>query len=811
MGNHLPALVRKRIRVSGIVQGVGFRPFVWQRATACGLVGWVHNTSAGVTIEIQGEQRGIAEFLNTFQSDIPPLAVINSLAIEEIPTTSELEFNIRQSLTVGEMSSPVSPDIAVCEDCLREMESPEDRRYAYPFINCLNCGPRFTIVEDIPYDRASTTMRSFPMCDACLLEYHDPASRRFHAQPNACPECGPHVWFVREATGEHELASHRHSSGPLDSAAIEAFHAAIATGQTIAVKGIGGFHLVCDATSDLALTTLRERKGRIDKPFAIMVANLNACRKIAYLSAAEEILLESQARPILLLRKKPASLRATKHNLDGKPSADSPRDEADKPLSELVAPHNDFVGILLPYSPLHHLLLKCGRPLVMTSGNLTDEPIVRENREAQQRLSRLADGLLLHDRDIANSCDDSVVRCVGHALLPLRRSRGYAPVPIELEKAVPSVLAVGGELKATFCATKDQHAYMSAHIGDMGNLETLEAMQRGVDHLLRLFRIQPQAIVADLHPNYLSTNWAKQFGLTRNIPLIQVQHHHAHLAALMAEHRLPADQPILGCCFDGTGYGVDHTTWGGEFLIVDAHSFHRLAHLKTILMPGGDESIRRPYRVALSHLLSAGLSWDTRLPCAQAATAAELRIINQQLKRNVNCTTSSSMGRLFDAVASLIGVRQHVNYEAQAAMELEWLAAQQQHEQQNCNGLAQPEGYHFLFQNLDPIQIDPQPVLKAICSDVITNVPASIIADRFHQAVAHMITQICCRGRAQTGINTVGISGGVFQNVLLLELAQSQLREQGFRVLVHQQVPPNDGGIALGQAFIACQRLLQTV
>jgi hydrogenase maturation protein HypF len=557
-------------------------------------------------------------------------------------------------------------------------------------------------------------------------------------------------------------------------------------GNIVAVKGIGGFHLVCDATNDLTIAKLRERKGRIDKPFAVMVPNVEACREFAIFSDEERDLLESKARPIVLLRKKCGVQKGL--------------------LSELVAPHNNFIGVMLPYSPLHHLLLKDSRSLVMTSGNISDEPIVRENGEAMRRLSGLADKFLMHNRDIHVVCDDSVVRCLGKDLLPLRRSRGYAPMPIKLREAGPCVLAAGGELKATFCATKDQYAYMSQHLGDLGNLETLDAIQRGVDHFLRLFRIRPQAVVADLHPNYLSSKWARELAGSLHVPLIQVQHHHAHIASLFAEHALPYDRPIIGCCFDGTGFGTDHAIWGGEFLIADAGRFQRFAHIKYFSLPGGDESIRRPYRAALAQLSAAGLAWDDRLPCVRAASSSELRILRQQLERNINCVATSSMGRLFDAVASLIGVRQQANYEAQAAMEMEAIAASSHRE-----SLTQGSHYPFLTVNDSCMKIDPSPMMAAICKDVISGTEPSLISLRFHHTVAQLIVDTCIAARKSHAINDVGLSGGVFQNVFLLELAHKKLLADGFNVFLHHQVPPNDGGLALGQGLIGQNRLLRNL
>ena len=776
----LPNHIRQRIRVTGVVQGVGFRPYVWRRAHEFGLAGFIHNNSCGVTIEIQGGAAAVAQFVACFADGLPVLAKIDSIQVEAIPLAGATDFEIVDSVPDPGQSTPISAEISVCADCLLEMSSPGDRRYRYPFINCTNCGPRFTILEDLPYDRASTTMRSFTMCELCLQEYEDPGDRRFHAQPNACHDCGPRVWFVESAQRAADFTSYRGANAPVGDAAIGAFQTAIQAGKIVAVKGIGGFHLVCDATNDSAITKLRERKGRVDKPFAIMVRDVQVCKSFAAVSDTEQGLLESKERPIVLLRKRVL--------------LDSSKDS----LSDFIAPGQNFIGVMLPYSPLHVLLLEGCSRLVMTSGNLTEEPIVRENVEAKNRLSGIADCFLLHDRDINVVCDDSVVRCVDNGLLPIRRSRGYAPLPVKLNTAGPSVLAVGGEIKATFCATKNDYAYMSQHIGDMGNLETFEAMRRSVDHFLRLYRICPQAIAADLHPDYLSTNLAKEFASTLNVACIQVQHHHAHIASLLAEHALPADRSLIGCCFDGTGFGTDGAIWGGEFMIADASGFDRFAQLKYVPMPGGDASIYRPYRMALSHLFAAGADWHELLPSANACGETELEILRQQLKKNVNCIPTSSMGRLFDAIASLIGVRQWVNYEAQAAMELEALAAK-------CidDNLVRSKTYDFRFENSALTEINPQPLIREICRDVVGGVEKEIIAARFHVSIAKLVADVCVAKREESSINQVGLSGGVFQNVLLLELTTAKLLENHFEVFCHRQVPPNDGGIALGQALIA--------
>ena len=777
------------MRICGLVQGIGFRPFVWKRAQQYGLTGWVLNDSTGVTLEIQGTPPQVEAFLENFREAVPPLAKIDSLVVADIAPTVEAEFSIRTSSSIDSLSTPISPEISVCAECLSELNDEANRRFRYPFINCTNCGPRFTIVKDIPYDRLLTSMKSFTMCAACQTEYDDPSDRRFHAQPNACPACGPSVWWVTSTSNDDAFISKPEPTVD-SSTAIQQFHNAIHAGQIVAVKGIGGFHLACAATNPTAIARLRERKGRIDKPLAVMVRDVDHAARFAVVSPVEKRLLECSARPIVLLTKRQDMTRRQ----------DS-KDEVNL-VSEAVAPGNDFVGVMLPYSPLHYLLIDYSS-LVMTSGNLADEPIVRTNSEARQRLQQVADAFLLHDRDIQVVCDDSVVRCVDDDLLPIRRSRGYAPLPVKLHQSGPEVLAMGGELKATFCVTKDHYAYMSQHIGDMGNVETLEAMQRCVDHFLRLFQVKPQAIAADLHPQYLSTQWAHKLAQELGVPLIRVQHHFAHLVGLHTEHYLPADQKIIGCCFDGTGFGVDGAIWGGEFMIADANHFERFAQLKYVPLPGGDASVRRPYRFALAQLWAGGLEWDSDLPSVAACPKSELTLLRQQLERNFHCVSTSSMGRLFDAIASLAGIRHEVNYEAQAAMEMEALAMRASEE-------VDSNAYSFSLERTSPIEIDNANLLAQVCTDIRLSVCPSVIAAKFHYAVARMILDVSIRAREETQINTVGLSGGVFQNVLLLRLAKRLLTQNSFEVLAHAIVPPNDGGLALGQAIVARNQLQNT-
>ena len=760
-------IARKRIRIEGVVQGVGFRPFVWNLATTQGLAGWVGNDSAGVTIEVQGPDSAIARFVEALRNNPPPLAQIDRIDLVELRDAlpdDQDEFVIRSSESVPDAATPVSPDMSICDACLKEFFDPANRRFRYPFINCTHCGPRFTIIEDIPYDRSMTTMRSFPMCPACQSEYDDPVDRRFHAQPNACSECGPTIWF------ESSMGS---KSEPDSDDAIRRFHDAIDRGQIIAVKGIGGFHLACDGTNSRAVARLRARKGRVDKPFAVMVGDVDQARRFARVSDSERALLESRQRPIVLLEK---------------------RSDVDE-LAGNIAPGNDFIGVMLPYSPLHYLLVQDRPPMVLTSGNLTDEPIARTNREAKRRLSNLADGFLFHNRDIYMVSDDSVVRSVDTGLMPIRRSRGFAPMPVRLESDGPDVLALGGEIKATFCLTRERYALMSQHVGDMENLETLQAMERAVEHFLKLYRVTPERIAVDLHPGYLSRQWGEALANRLGVPLVMVQHHAAHIASLLAEHGLQPQDGMIGCCLDGTGYGTDGTIWGGEFLVVDAEGCRRAAWLEPFPLPGGDVCVRQVWRVAAALLWQHGIE-PPPSPDRTDVGKWQRKLLLQQLHRNLNCVTTSSMGRLFDAVASLLGLRHEVNYEAQAAMELEALANREIDRAGQATW-----AFHVQPQPAGPIGI--RPVIEALCDERRQGVSPAILAAQFHRAVAGMISAVAQSIRDRTGIGRVGLSGGVFQNVLLLRLAREELESRGFCVLTHAIVPPNDGGLALGQAWIA--------
>jgi len=762
------SLSARHIHIKGVVQGVGFRPFVYNLAAKLSLAGWVLNSSSGVEIKAVGPDDVLDEFVERLMNDSPPLARIEYISATSVPpATVDMpepgRFVIRHSQAQPGEFLPISPDVAICDDCLHELFDPDDRRYRYPFINCTNCGPRFTIIQDIPYDRPKTTMAPFVMCPDCQAEYGDPTNRRFHAQPNACPMCGPHIWL--------QISNLQPPISSGDNA-IRAVRQMLVEGKIVAVKGLGGFHLACDATNDEAVTLLRERKGRVDKPFAIMSFDLETVEMYCEVNDDERTLLTSRERPVVLLRRRPNA-----------------------PISPLVAPGNNTLGVMLPYTPLHYLLLEPtnGFPvaLVMTSGNYSEEPIAIDNDEALERLGNLADGFLLHDRDIHARCDDSVTRIFAGMELPIRRSRGCAPYPVHLPFEVKQVLGVGGELKNTFCLTRDRYAFLSQHIGDMENYETLQFFEQMVEQLKRTFRIEPEIVACDMHPGYLSTQWAKSQISNLKSPISFVQHHHAHIASVMAENGLAGGASVIGVAFDGTGYGTDGAIWGGEFLVADYASFRRAAHLKYVPLPGGDAAIRRPYRTALAHLWAAGIAWDDGLPAVAVAPLGERVILEQQLKREVSVVPTSSVGRLFDAVSALAGVCQEINYEAQAAIELEMLVA---------GSVEGGEAYPF---HLADEEVDPAPCIGAVVADVRAGVPAGVIAARFHQGLAHMIRDVCLRIRKETGLWDVALSGGVFQNVTLLGMVLPLLDEAGFTVYTHRLVPPNDACVSLGQAVVA--------
>ena len=780
--NDAAETIRRRVALSGVVQGVGFRPFVWRRATRLGLAGWVENDSAGVVLEVQGKAAAVAAFFDGLASSAPPLSSVGRIDVRDVAVQpgAPAVFAILASAVGGQRTAHVPPDIAPCPACLAEMADPSDRRHRYPFVNCTDCGPRFTIIEGLPYDRSRTTMHGFAMCPQCAAEYDNPGDRRFHAEPVACPTCGPTMWYAAVADGPIPVS--RPASGLIGDAALQAARDLLRRGGIVAIKGVGGFHIACDATNAAAVTLLRERKGRVGKPLAVMVADVGVASRIAVVGEQERRLLEGRERPVVLLGRQP-------HR-----PGNGPR------LADGVAPGIDVVGVMLPPTPLHQLLCAGLPPLVMTSGNLAEEPIAHADADAAVRLAPLVDVFLLHDRPVHVPCDDSVIRCIAGGVTPIRRSRGYAPLPIRLAGGGPAVLAVGGELKAAICVARDDVAVMGQHVGDVATLETLDALDRTAAHLVSLFGITPEAVVADLHQGYLSTEWAARFAASRGIPLVRVQHHEAHVAALLAEHGhsvAAAPAGFIGICFDGTGYGRDGTIQGGEFLVARGGAFSRAAHLQTFLLPGGDAAVRHPWRTALAVLHAAGLDWRDDLPLAAATSSADRGLLRRQLECGLNCTTTSSMGRLFDAVAALAGLAPSITYEAEAALKLESLAA----------GAAWPgvglTPYAIVTPGGNtPLVIDWRGLVTSIVAAVRGAVPAADIATGFHAATVRMIVDTCTLLRGQGAGHLVGLTGGVFQNALLVERSLDALHAAGFEVLTHHAVPPNDGGLALGQVVL---------
>jgi len=754
-----------RISVRGVVQGVGFRPFVYQLATKYGLQGWVCNTSEDVKIEVQGERKDLERFLSELQDSAPPLARIENISVTYQPPADYKGFEIRHSIAEEGKYQLISPDIATCQACLGDIFSPGDRRYRYPFTNCTNCGPRFTIIEDIPYDRPKTTMRSFKMCPECQAEYDNPLDRRFHAQPNACPKCGPTLELL-DATGNHVAGSD----------AIAAASQLLGEGKIVAIKGLGGFLLACDATSEKAVALLRQRKRRPFKPLAVVVADMDEAKRHCCISEKEEELLTSSESPIVLAWRKPGST-----------------------VCQAVAPNLKYLGVMLPYTPLHHILLRETRlPLVMTSGNLSEEPIAKDNDEAIRRLSGIADYFLVHNRDIYARYDDSVTFFERDDVQIARRARGYAPYPIQLTFKARQTLGCGAEMKNNFCLTKDNYAFVSQHIGDLENLETLEHFENTLSLYKKLFRIEPEVIAYDLHPEYLATKYALELASQFNdIKLVPVQHHHAHIVSCMADNKVEA--PVIGIALDGTGYGSDGHIWGGEFLVVDYKGFKRMGHLEYLPLPGGDAATKRPYRIAIGYLLKllGEASITSELVFLKQIDAIEIEFIKRQLQAELNSPLTSSMGRLFDAVSALIDVRGEIDYEGQAAVELEMIAY-------DDSGKVANDGYPYsMIEHNGMSIIQLKELLSAIVEDLHQGIPKATISAKFHNTVAQMVCEMCQLMAKSTGINQVALSGGVFQNRLLLREVMSLLESAGFSVLTHKQVPCNDGGIALGQAVIA--------
>jgi hydrogenase maturation protein HypF len=770
---------RREIRIRGIVQGVGFRPFVYGLARRLNVCGLVRNQAGAVQIEAEADGSTLDAFLGQLTTGAPPLARIETVRWRPAAARGETEFRIESSEEGEAVDVFVSPDVAVCSDCLAELFDPADRRYRYPFLNCTNCGPRLTIITGAPYDRPLTTMAGFEMCANCRREYDDPSDRRFHAQPIACAVCGPRLSLL-DAKG-HTLDV----ADPL-----LAFASAVLNGEIGALKGLGGYHLVCDATSELVVCKLRRRKHRDDKPFAIMVRDAETAAALCNLSRNERELLCSARRPIVLLQK---------------------RSVADSPVVRSVAPGNPQLGVMLPYTPLHHLLLEAvgRRPLVMTSANRSDEPIVYRDDEAVERLVGIADLHLTHDRPIHVRCDDSVTRVVAKQELPVRRSRGYAPQPVPLPfNCRQPILAVGGQFKASFAIGKDRQAILSHHLGDLEHFEAYRAFERDIELYEKIFRIDAACLAHDLHPDYASSRYAWQRAAAHQIELISVQHHHAHLASCMSENGLIG--PVIGVTMDGTGYGTDGAIWGGEVLVGDYHGFRRAAHLNYIGVPGGDIAVRQPWRSALAHLHASGSDFaelNSRIP------SRSLRIVRRMLERGLNTPLTSSAGRLFDAIAALVGLRDVATFEGQPAVELEWLASEATADgtypydirtAETGSPGRDPAGTD------DTLIIDSRPLIRAVVADVRQGVDRRRIARRFHSTFAAMIVTVCERLRLQTEWNRVVLSGGVFMNVLLSSEVSSLLENRGFEVYRHRLVPPGDGGLSLGQLAVAAARLAST-
>lgn len=770
MNAEMPLLARRALAVRGIVQGVGFRPFVYRIATEEQLSGWVGNDTGGVTIEVEGAPERIDAFLLKLRTELPPLARIDSVSTQEIPPTgAEGGFRIALSQSTGSVSTGIPADAATCADCLHELLNPADRRYRYPFLNCTNCGPRFTITRRIPYDRPQTSMAAFKMCPACQAEYDDPANRRFHAQPNACPVCGPRVW-IEAPDGREER---------FDDPVAETIERLLA-GEVMAIKGIGGFHLSADATDDAAVKRLRERKHRYGKPLAVMVRDLEAARALCALTPAEESLLMTPARPIVLARMRTGSK-----------------------ISPAVAPELPWLGVFLPYAPLQHLLFADRRvtALVMTSANLSEEPIAIDNDEARRRLGQIADSFLMHNREILQRCDDSVAAIVDDAPQLIRRARGYVPLGIELPLEAPSLLAAGGHLKSVFTLARADRAYQSQHLGDLENLTGLQFFEESLTHLMHTFEIEPEAVAHDLHPGYLSTAWAKKWAEVRGLPLIGVQHHHAHSVACMAEHKLQG--PVIGLSLDGTGYGTDGRIWGGEVLIARWDSFERFAHLEYMPMPGGESAIREPWRMALGAIHVAGGEAFRSIAAERLGVSErEQALLERMMERGINAPHTSSCGRLFDAVAALVLGRRVVDYEAQAAIELEGMAVDK------ADSMPYPFEIQAASQGLsEPLQIRIAPMMSALLEDLVGGQEPAQIAARFHAGVAAAFVQAAVSARETTGIEQVVASGGCMHNRRLARLLRDGLEREGFAVYQHRQVSPGDGGLSYGQAVVAAAKL----
>jgi hydrogenase maturation protein HypF len=767
------ALRRWRISVLGVVQGVGFRPFVHRLAERRGIAGFVRNTSHGVVVEAEGEPPVLDAFCRLLREQLPPLAEVIRLDVTEIPALGDRRFAICESSEEADAFSFVPPDVATCDSCVQDFTEFHNRRYGYPFTNCTDCGPRYSIIQSVPYDRPVTTMAAFEMCETCKAEYDDPDDRRFHAQPNACSSCGPSLALL-SASDLAKGAVPGFELGKVSRVVLDKVRSLLREGNIVAVKGLGGFLLACDAQNDSVVRLLRERKRRTGKPFALMAPALAAVESLCVLSVADREALLSPARPIVILPRRPGA-----------------------PISPAVAPNNNTLGVMLPYTPLHHLLFgDPGRPpaftaLVMTSGNLSEEPIVSCNEGAWAQLGSIADWFLLHNRDIYMRVDDSVVRTFEGKIRVLRRARGYVPRPIDLGLNLRQILACGAELKNTFCLTKDRYAILSQHIGDLENYETLVFFEETQANLKKLFRVEPEAVAYDLHPRYLSSQFASRL---EGVEKVGVQHHHAHIASCMVENGLRAK--VIGVAFDGTGYGTDGRIWGGEFLIADLGRFERRAHFRNVVLAGGDTAVRQPWRSALSYLNDAFGSRLPDLPFWQEIPSRTLSVAQTMLRGGLNAVETSSCGRLFDAVASMVNVRHETTFEGQAAIELEMAADEEV-----------GDAYSFSIEESEPLKIDFRPTVEAIVRDLQIGAPVSTISARFHNTLAITIAEVCRRLRKLEGLDRVCLSGGTFQNILLLKRTLARLQDDGFEVFLHSQVPPNDGGISLGQAVVANQIL----
>jgi len=776
--------VRVSIRINGRVQGVGFRPTVYKYAKEKELSGWVKNNSDGVVIEAEGTRENIDSFVERLMSKPPPQADIKQVSTSVLPRRSKKGFRIISSSRNSEIKTDVSPDIGTCSECLGELSNQHDRRYLYPFINCTNCGPRFTIIENIPYDRGVTTMKKFTMCPDCDSEYTNPASRRFHAEPNACAVCGPEIEIVQSP--KPETQSPECKTQDSGKTAIEKAIRLLREGEILAVKGLGGFHLACDALNEQAVVKLREKKSRENKPFALMAGDIDTIKEFCKVSLKEEQLLLSPKRPIVLLKKL--------STLNSRLSA----------IFEAVAPNNKYLGFMLPYTPLHYLLFHSQlRILVMTSGNFSDEPIIYKNEDALRKLTGITNFLLVHNRDIFVQCDDSVVRILpdtGDEII-LRRARGYVPEPITVQSInKTSILATGTHSKNTFCLAKDNKFIISQHIGDIGNFETFESFRSTIEHFKKLFRITPAVIACDLHPEYLATKYAVEYTTSNpDVGLVKVQHHHAHIVSCMADNGVD-NHKVIGVAFDGTGIGNDGELWGGEFMITDYTGFERIAHLKYFPLPGGEKAIKEPWRTGVSLLyeIYGDQFPDIEVNFVKNLDKEKSLALKTMLDRGINCPKTSSIGRLFDGVSAILELRKQITYEGEAAIELE-MAAEDKNRTDSYE-------YEVIEENNKSI-IDYSLIIKGIVDDLKKREAASTISVKFHNTVVGLILEVCNKLRSSSGLNEVFLSGGVFQNMFILGKSYQHLTGNGFKVYINKHVPANDGGISFGQAVIASNRI----